>query len=271
MLKSVGLALWCSTLSHFIWLQYLRLRIESWAPCFWSNFLLTSPMWETGMELWALCCGLYQPWNLRLLMDLSLSLTLSFFLLFQLNKPIIIEWHVCPEFLHAWSQLLPLSWKQHWAGYEIYSLLQACIDVVPCLWVLNAILILSAICILIVEQCGLNFNIEQSGILQKKKKETFLKGTKLLYGQRCFTFETISLLLFFLHDKLGIIYLSHTFLSSELCGHSPVIFWLQMFLIGMASRLPVPWCGSWGPEEIFLSPWSLRTWPGKCLSVNHSS
>lgn len=63
----------------------------------------------------------------------------------------------------------------------------------------------------------------------------------MLYFTIPFVFENISLLLLYLHDGLtGIIYLGHLFLSSELCRHSPVIFWLQTFLIEMLSELPGP-------------------------------
>lgn len=66
--------------------------------------------------------------------------------------------------------------------------------------------------------------------------------------------------------RLGIIYLSHTFFSSELCR--PVISELQTLLLGMTFLVPMPWCGSWRPANISF-PLKSGSWSRKWLSVNH--
>lgn len=78
----------------------------------------------------------------------------------------------------------------------------------------------------------------------------------MLYFMICFMFEKFSLLLLYLHDNLtgyNLVASHILFLGTLLI--LPCLFWF----IGMTSQLPMPWCASCMPEEIYLPPWSPRT------------
>ena len=95
-------------------------------------------------------------------------------------------------------------------------------------------------------------------------KKFFFK--EVLYFMICFTFEKFSPLLLYLHDNLtGYNLLESHILFLGTLLTIPRLFWLWIPLIGMTSQLPMPWCASWVPEEIFLSPWSPRTWTGNVM------